>query len=163
VKQIYCEHSALSRNIRRLGRSGLVELVHFPYDPGSHTLKIPGIAVPSNARFSDLNLPIKDLPGRYADYVGSDRLPRILSIIGQANRRDALHVDSALKQGCVAFVTCDGDILSHRAELESLCGIRFFHPDEYDDIEQYVAGPVTVESWFRHRRAAPSACRPSGR
>jgi hypothetical protein len=50
-----------------------------------------------------------------------------------------LHVDSAFKQGCLAFVTPDqGDILKHKTELERLLGIRLFHPDEWSDLEQFL-------------------------
>ncbi len=56
-------------------------------------------------------------------------LPEILKIIGPSNRRDALHVDSAHKSECRAFVTTDSDILIHRKRLESLLGVRFFHSE----------------------------------
>ncbi len=138
LKKVYCESGSLTKDIKKLGCSGSVEFVHFPYDPDSHTRKIPGIATPSSARIQDLNLPIKDLPGIIADYSASDRFDEILSIIGCSNRRDALHVDSAFKHGCSAFVTRDSDILNHKTELERLLGIRFFHPDEWSDLEQFV-------------------------
>lgn len=143
LKKIYCEHGALTEKIRGLIRSGSVELVHFPYDPDSHTRKM-GVATPSEGRICDLNLPIEDLPGRIKDYVGSSGLPEILSIIGKTNRRDVLHVDSAFKQGCIAFVTCDSDILNHKTELEYLAGIKFFHPSEYRDLEQFIADSHNV-------------------
>lgn len=33
--KIYCEHGALTSDLRMLQREGLVELIHFPYDPNS--------------------------------------------------------------------------------------------------------------------------------
>jgi hypothetical protein len=128
--KIYCEHGAMTEEIRKLGPSGSVEFVHFPYDPDFNIHKIAGIATPSKAQIRDLNLPIKDLPGAVADYSGSVHFDEILSIIGGLNhRRDALHVDSGFKNGCSAFITRDSDILNHKAELKSLLGINFFHPD----------------------------------
>ncbi len=115
--------------------------MHFPYDPNSRSRHISSIAKPSNAQIRELNLPIKDLPGAIADYSGSDHFDEILSILGGEHRQDALHVDSAFKSGCSAFVTQDSDILKHKAQLEGLLGIRFFHPDaEFSDLEQFIAG-----------------------
>jgi hypothetical protein len=55
----------------------------------------------------------------------------ILEIVGGRNRRDALHTDSAYKSSCRAFFSRDRkDIISNRQALESLLGIRFFHPDD---------------------------------
>jgi len=140
LKKIYCESGSLTKDIKKLGRSGSVELVHFPYDPDSHTRKIPDIATPSNAQIQDLNLPIEDLPGTIADYSGSEHFDEICSIIGREAqyRRDALHIDSAFNHGCSAFVTQDSDILNHKTELERLLGIRFFRPSEWTDLEQFV-------------------------
>jgi len=137
-KKIYCEHGALTREMKELRRSGNVELVHFPYDPDSHTQKM-AVATPSKARIGDLNLSMEELPGLLTDYVPSSRFSEILNVVGGANRRDALHVDSALKEGCVAFVTCDGDVLKHASELEILLGIKFYHPTQYRDLQQYIS------------------------
>ncbi len=142
--KIYCEVGALSADIRALQRQGLIELVNFPYDPDLRTQKIPRLAVPSEAKIRDLNLPICELPGTIADYTGSNLLASIFDIIDTQHRRDALHVDSAVKTGCAAFVTRDRDILDHRADLESLTGIRFYHPDKDNEaLQAFVeaAGP----------------------
>jgi hypothetical protein len=142
LKKVYCETGALTQEIKKLGKSGSVALVHFPYDPCSHIRTLAGIAMPSNAKIRDLNLPINDLPGTIADYSGSMHFAEIFSILG-GQRQDALHVDSAFRQGCLAFVTPDrGDILKHKVELEKLLGIRFFHPDEWGDLERFIAGPA---------------------
>lgn len=138
--RIYCERGALTPRIRKLGRSRGAEFVHFPYDPDSRSRHISSIARPSSAQIKDLNLPIMDLPGTLADYSGSKHFDEILSIIGREHRRDALHVDSAFKSECSAFITHDSDILMHKARLEGLLGIRFFHPDaDLSDLEQFIA------------------------
>ena len=66
----------------------------------------------------------------WADCGGSQHLAAIRQIIGPEHRRDVLHVDSAFKSGCACFVTVDQDILAKRQKLESLLGIRFFHPEQ---------------------------------
>ena len=86
--------------------------------------------MPSAARSRDLNVRYDELGYcRYDDFVGSPLLSKIREIIGRENRRDALHVDSAYKSGCRAFVTQDRDILDRARELGALLGIRFLHPD----------------------------------
>jgi hypothetical protein len=139
--KIYCESGALTDRVRELGCSGHVELLHFPYDPASHSRKFSCVAAPSHAQIRDLNLPISDLPDTLAGYLGSCHLDEILSILGSDNPRDALHVDSAFKSGCAAFVTPDKHhILENRTHLESLLGIKFFHPiDDISDLEHFVA------------------------
>lgn len=127
---VYCEHGAMNRAIRRMARDRLIELVHFPYDPDSRSRHVQRLAVPSAAQIRDLHLPINELPGRISDYDGSAYLDRILAIVGAQHRRDALHLDSAVKTGCGAFITGDTDILSHRPELEVLLPLRILHPDD---------------------------------
>jgi len=88
-----------------------------------------------------LNLQIKDLPGSLANYTGSEHFGEILAILGRENRRDALHVDSAYKSGCGAFVTTDSDILTHKEKLLALLGIRFLDPSvELSGLEPATAG-----------------------
>ncbi|HEX4003408.1 MAG TPA: hypothetical protein VHX36_12230 [Candidatus Acidoferrales bacterium] len=141
--RIYCEHGALTPEISTWTRNGLIELVHFPYDPDSHTPKIPGIAEPSNAQIRDLNLPAKDLPGSLSDYKGSKHFEEIVAIVGCEHRRDALHIDSAFKSQCAVFITTDSDILKHRERLSGLLGISFFNPRiELSDLELLITRPL---------------------
>jgi hypothetical protein len=136
----YCEHGALTPEIKSWARDGCIELVHFPYDPGSHTRKIPGIAAPSGAQIRDLNLPINDLPGSISEYKGSERFQEILAIVGHENRQDALHIDSAFKSQCVVFITTDSHILQHKVKLLRLLGIQFFDSRiELLDLELLIA------------------------
>ena len=94
--------------------------------------------MPSAARIGDLGfVTIGELPWRIGDFSPSKFYGQILRIVRQQNRRDALHIDSAYKSGCKAFLSRDKrDILSNRIELEALLGIRFFHPD--DDWNQFL-------------------------
>jgi hypothetical protein len=125
--KIYCEHGAVTADLRALQREGLIELVHFPYDPQSRARPIAPTATPSDAQWRDLNVSWAELTGTWDDFAGSQYLPEIHRIVGPENRRDTLHVDSAVKTGCVAMITVDRDILDHRNELEALLGLKFFH------------------------------------
>lgn len=73
--------------------------------------------------WSEANLPWNEVRG-------SQHIDVIRQLVGTENRRDALHIDSAFKSGCAAFVTADNDVLSKQAELQAMLGVRFFHPDE---------------------------------
>lgn len=140
LMKVYCEHGGLNRKIREMERRGFIELVHFPYDPNSRTAKLSNLATPSQAQVKDLNVPIGELPGSFKDYSGSAHLGEIVSIIGANHRRDALHVDSAYKSGCSAFVTRDSDILKHRRALEEVLQMCFFHPDDdCDELLHFVS------------------------
>jgi hypothetical protein len=68
----------------------------------------------------------------FGDLSPSHFYDNILRIVGRQNRADALHIDSAYKSDCKAFLSRDKkDILSKRIDLEAMLGIRFFHPDDW--------------------------------
>ncbi len=137
--KVYCEHHALTSEVKAWARAGSIELVHFPYDPQSHSRRIPGIAKPSAAQIKDLNLPIRDMPGAFGDCKASEHFVKILSIVGHQHRRDALHVDSAFKSGCSVFITRDSDILNQKDQLTDLLAIKFFDPVlEFLDLERFI-------------------------
>jgi hypothetical protein len=146
--KIYCEPGALSKHLRELHDHGAVTLVHFAFDPGSHTRKIPHEASPSGAQWRDLDYTwdqLGELGITWDDLKARGRIAEIQAIIGPENRRDALHANSAYLSGCVALVTRDHDILDHRPELEGLLGLRFFHPDSDEDlIDAFVASVGAV-------------------
>lgn len=131
--KIYCEHHALTADLRTLQREGRIELVHFPYDPDSRARHIAPSAVVSNAEWRDLNVTWGELRGTWDDFTGSEHLSEIMGIVGRENRRDALHVDSAYKTGCAAIITADRDILDHKRELELVLRLRIFHPEHDKD------------------------------
>lgn len=134
--KIYCEHGALTPELRKLQRDGRITLVYFPYDPNARTPSISPTAKPSAAQYRDLNLTYGELQGTYGDFQGSPLYAQIRDIIGPQNRRDVLHVDSAYKTKCHALVTRDSDILKHRARLEILLGLRIINPDTDNDALQ---------------------------
>jgi len=129
--KVYCENGALTPGLKALQRSGTIALINFPHDPNSWARDISPTAKPSASQYRDIVLPLKvPLNCTYGELgVGSEMYPRILSIVGPNNRRDALHVDSTYKSGCRAFVTTDNDILAHSVELEALLSIVFLQAD----------------------------------
>ena len=128
--KIYCEHGALTSALRSLNRKGRIELVYFPYDPDSRAAAITPTATASETQYRDLNLRYGELSGTYDQFQGSAVLAKIREIVGHQHRRDCLHLDSAYKSGCAAFVTRDSDILKHRRDLEDLLGFPIMNPDE---------------------------------
>jgi hypothetical protein len=126
--KIYCDTSGFREELYQLQRRGLVDLVTFPYD--NKIIKQHVLAPPSAAIWKDCNLRWSEMNFRWKDARMSDKYENIRRILGRP-RRDALHIDSAFKAGCHAFLTRDKkDILSKARELEELLGMRFFHPDE---------------------------------
>lgn len=82
-----------------------------------------------------------------ADNKSSPRLDAILNIIGSANLQDALHVDTACRQSCAAFITSNiDDILSKKWKLEELTQMRFFH--RVLDWQEFVA-------WLDSKKLSP--------
>jgi hypothetical protein len=129
AKPVYCEHGAITATLRSLQRTGLIRLVHFPYDRHSRTKQIAPAALPSAAQWRDANLTWIEAAGlRWSDFVGTPKLPEIASIVGKSNRRDCLHLDSAFRSGCICFVTEDNDILANADALYQLLGMRVFSP-----------------------------------
>ena len=128
--KVYCEHGALTSKLKALKRRGVIELVHFPYDPDSRSRYLARTSTPSATQWRDMNVTWDEAKFAWDDCGGSQHFAAIRRVIGPEHRRDALHVDSAFKSGCACFVTVDQDILARRQKLESLLGIRFFHPGE---------------------------------
>ena len=118
----------MTKRLKELRVRGDIEIVHFPYDPDS-SLPNAALGSPSAARINDLHLRIGELPGKIRDYTGTPFFKDILAILGHQNRRDALHVDSAVKSGCVALFTVDRDILDHAQALGALMPLHILHPD----------------------------------
>ena len=131
--KVYCEHGALTKALKRLQAQGVIQLVHFPYDEDSRTRHLSVDLVPSQLQWRDANVRWDEIRGTWDDLSGSPLYERILQVVGSNNRRDALHLDTAYKNCCAAFVTKDSDILNHREELESLTGLRIFHPVRDDN------------------------------
>lgn len=72
--------------------------------------------------------------------MGSMHFATIQEVIGKENRRDALHLDSAYKEGVHCFLTADKkDIWTHRHSLETLLNYKIFHPPtELKDLRDFI-------------------------
>ena len=148
MTKVYCEHGAISASLRAYRREGHIELVHFPYDPNSRSKHLKRLATPSRAQWKDMHVRGWDELTRFewSDFRGSVHFKKILAILGGDKRRDALHIDSAYKEGCELFVTCDNDILSKKNELELLVDIRFLDPGQAHKELETRFGPVPAAS-----------------
>lgn len=124
--RVYCEHGALSSGLRSLASGGHIDLVHFPHDPDSR-IRRAALVAPANPRWSDMNVrweEVGQLGMTWEGLADPGELPRILALIGHANRRDGQHLEAARKANAWAFVSGDTDILAHRTALEKLLQMR---------------------------------------
>ena len=123
--KVYCEAGAMSDGLKRLRADHQIVIVLFPYEIRSRRADVE--ALPSDATWDDFADTTWDqIKSAWDDFAESDKLDRIISIIGSVNRIDALHVDSAYRWECQCFFTRDQrDILSKRVELQNVLGIRF--------------------------------------
>jgi hypothetical protein len=134
--KVYCEHGAFRKELYKLQKDGLIELVTFHYE--MNMKKKHQDAKPSNAKIADLqHLTLGEENWTFGEFNGSEKFNQIQNILGEHNRRDVLHVDSAYKTGCAVFFSRDRhDIISKASDLEQILGIKFFHPD--DDWDQFL-------------------------
>jgi len=66
----------LSADLRAWQKHGIIELIHYPYDPGSRARAITPSAIPSDAQWRDMNGTWEeDETGTWDDFHGSPHLP----------------------------------------------------------------------------------------
>lgn len=123
--QVYCEHNSTTSWVKELQTRGIIQLEIFAYDQKNKNIKT--IAPPSAANWEDIPYNWEDRNNGFEDYTGTEMLSQIMQLMGEKNRRDCLHVDSAFKSGADCLLTKDSDILGHSEELEKLLGLKFFH------------------------------------
>jgi hypothetical protein len=129
AKKVYCEHGAITPLLRALQKNGVIELIHFPYDPNSRSRRLSLCRLPSDAQWRDANLTWEQASGlAWDDFAKSDKLNSIVAIVGKDNRRDCLHLDSAFRSKCVCFLTEDTDIVGKSQPLTELLGMPIFSP-----------------------------------
>jgi hypothetical protein len=115
---VYCEIGAVTETVKMLIDSGVVRIVHDPYEG---RLKRAAPAVPSRVTAD-------------STWFTVDSTFRISDLEHSKNRWDALYLDSAYKSGVVAFLTPDKrDIARCRDQLETLLDLRIFHLNAEDD------------------------------
>lgn len=100
----------------------------YPYDSPNRSKKQKmELATPSQLTWADAHSTWKESNFKWGDCRKSKIFPDITKIIGNGNKQDILHVDSAYKTGCNIFLTSDkADIWTKRLELEAIPNINFF-------------------------------------
>lgn len=124
---VYCEHGALSQELRALETAGVIKLVHFPHDPDSRSRRLDLVppAQPTWVQGAQVTwAEVEAMNLSWEDASAAGVLPSILGIIGSQHRTDAQHLEVARQAKCAAFVTEDTDILDHAPALETLLGFR---------------------------------------
>lgn len=136
--RVYCEHGALRKELWGLQKKGIIEIINFPYEMS--ITKKHRLAKPSKMLWQDGNVKWSEANWTWNEMNGSEKLESIIKILGPGTRCDALHIDSAYKTGCTAFLTPDRKHITAKAQkLENLLGIRFFHTDDnWDDFLSYI-------------------------
>ena len=153
--KVYCEHGALTRELKRLEQEGRVTLFLYPYE--MRTNKIKALAHPSDPTWEESNTAWEEEEGTWNDLLPSSKFKSILRIVGCANVRDAKHIDSAHKSGCQAFFSPDRkDITSKGQFLEKLVGIKFYHSHEIGPFLDY------LDMWEAAQQADPNTKKVSG-
>ena len=135
--KVYCERGAYREDLSVLERSGLIKIVHYPYE--GHNKKIKTRATPSVVTVDSTWVTCDDSTS-IGEMSASDKFSEILSIIGSANEFDARHLDSAYKSGCDCFLTPDKQDISSKSEnLGKLLSLRIFHSTHnWQDFVTYV-------------------------
>lgn len=125
--KVYLDTGGEMPGLKHLRARGLVEVVHFPYE--QRLKRTDTTARPSNLTWGGSVATWSDLRGMsWNDTAKKPMHDAIAKVIGAHNKADVQHITSAHDAGCTALLTSDkGDIWRHRAELQSLLGIRVFH------------------------------------
>lgn len=125
MKRVYCERGAYRRDLTDFERSGLIQIVHFPYE--GRNKKIRTRATPSKVTCDSTYITWDDATP-IGQMTPSSKFVAILRIVGKANEFDARHLDSAYKSCCHCFLTPDRrDIASNAEDFEELLGFKVFH------------------------------------
>ncbi|HEX4892268.1 MAG TPA: hypothetical protein VFV47_03200 [Hyphomicrobiaceae bacterium] len=128
--EVYCELGAISPALKQLQHRKKIKLVHYPFDY-SQSAKVKPTASPSG-NWEDAKLEWERSVHPWESFGGSAKLTEIVATIGKEHWRDALHVDSAFKTGCVCFVTEDTDILDVKDKLFQLLSLPIYSPADED-------------------------------
>ena len=138
--KIYLDSGADITGIKKLYKQCL--FVNAPYDDSSNRRKNTECALPpiSQAQWRDANWTWEECNTPWEENTGSKHFTAIQKIIGKGNRRDALHLDSAYKEGVHCFLTADKkSIWTHRHSLEALLDFKIFHPpSELEDLRVFI-------------------------
>lgn len=134
IHKVYCETNSYIEEIKKLDKKN-IRIYHFPFET---TFKKAEISKPSALMFGEHIHPFSDKYHPFIDFNGSNKYDLILATIGNVNQMDALHLDSAYKEGCAYFLTKDKtDIVSKRKTLEILLNLRIFDMNSKKDLDTF--------------------------
>jgi hypothetical protein len=132
---VYCDTGGYDKRLSALEADGVIALYQFKYENRSRRIRRG--SMPSDWRYSDdISYTFDDW--RNDEYLktltfdelrnANSRYEAIARVIGNENRIDVQHLDSACMAGCQVFLTSDKtDIWSNRAELKEITGLTVFH------------------------------------
>lgn len=141
-KRVYLDNGASVKGFKNLHNNCI--FVVSPYD---HESARRGdvkweLGIHSEVHWEDCNWPWDEDDQPWDGHSANAYLQEIYKIIGKdpKKRRDGLHLDSAYKSKCDAFLTSDkGDIWQHRQILQELLGYKIFHPlSELDQLKIFI-------------------------
>lgn len=116
--------SADLKKLKMLERAGLVKVKQVRIENVSRKIKdqpLPN-GVWNHTNWDEM---------KWASASDAQRFEQIKQIIGKENIKDAIHVDTHIRDGNDYFVTEDNDILSVRGQLEQqFSGLKIRTPDE---------------------------------
>ncbi|MFH1461702.1 MAG: hypothetical protein ABIF12_02030 [bacterium] len=134
--KVYVDSGATSKKFMNR-YSEVCHFYQYPYDsPDRPKFSKVKLAYPSEAQWGDGNITWGEDDFTWGDYIGSEKLLEIKKIVGLGddNRRDCLHLDSAYKTGCNIFLTSDKkDIWINRSKIKNLIVIEIFCIFEEED------------------------------
>ena len=124
---VYCDSGGYRRELRELEARGEIKLFQYRYDKDGNS-KIGNRPPSSNPSWSQGDSTWGDSEGSWDDYLGSEKWPEILLLLGANCAKDVQHLDSAYLANCGAFLTSDkDDLVSNADAISQLLGISVFH------------------------------------
>ena len=131
--KVYCEDGALTKEIKGLRDSEVIELVVFPFEVKSR--KIERADNPSMLTVDNTFITCDDTRIKIENTDESEIFDKVAVIVGKNHFNDIRHIDTAYKERCQIFISPDKtDIVSKADDLERLTHIKFFYCRDIEKI-----------------------------
>jgi len=135
--KIYCEAGAMTSEVRNLKSNPKVKLIGFPFEMKNK--RVYKATKPSELTCDSMLINADNTEIKVSDTVKSKKFELIAQVIGATNFNDVRHIDTAYKEKCKIFISNDkNDIINNAIELENITGIKFFHPNDIDEIKKLI-------------------------
>ena len=135
--KIYCEAGAMTSEVRSLKSNPKVKLIGFPFEMKNK--RVYKATQPSELTCDSDLITADNTEIKVSDTVKSEKFELIAQVIGASNFNDIRHIDTAYKENCKFFISNDkNDIINNAVELENITGIKFFHPNEIEEIKKII-------------------------